>query len=592
MNRSLILSLLSPLILSAASICHAQSGDSPPPPATPPARIDPATEKKVLDLLETLTEQVTNLHAPSNRMRAEMAVADLLWARDEKRARSLFTAALSQLVARIAELDYSDPEVYADISRVTQSRQELLMRIAAHDPELAILGLKQTRLPDNGTRARGSWSFQNEANLELGLASQVVAKDPAAALKLARSSLTRGVSWNVISFLSQLAQKDGAAAKTLYQEIVAKIKDDTPGRNPELANNAWNLLTSFQPPQADEDTYRDLLTTTLGYMLSTNRETQTGMSLAQNAYYQLERIRPLIEKYAPARAAELREWSRTVERTIDPQARMYQELQKISQTGTVDDMLALGARYPPEFQNLLYQNAAWKAFTNGDTARAKEIVEMIPDPVQRRQMLDQIETQTANALEGNNKIVEARRLAEKARTIERKVEVLCQTANELALAEDKKGSLELLNEAKALVAATPPSAFQFKAQLRLAQAYLKLDTDQSFALLQPLVARTNELVAAAAVLDGIDFNYLKDGEWQMPGVNNLGVLVNSLDQTLAALGQTDFDRARTLADQIERPEMRVLVEIDLAQTALGLRPASAPPFGGRIMSGGMMIIRE
>ena len=71
----------------------------------------------------------------------------------------------------------------------------------------------------------------------------------------------------------------------------------------------------------------------------------------------------------------------------------------------------------------------------------------------------------------------------------------------------------------------------------------------------------------------------------MPGVNNLGHVINSLDQTLAALGRIDFDRARGLADQIERPEMRVLIEIDLAQITLGGKPLSMPPFGGRVISG-------
>jgi hypothetical protein len=136
--------------------------------------------------------------------------------------------------------------------------------------------------------------------------------------------------------------------------------------------------------------------------------------------------------------------------------------------------------------------------------------------------------------------------------------------------------LDLLNEAKILLASSPQSAAQLNGRVRLAQAYLKLDPDQSFSVLQPLIVKLNELVAAAAVLDGIDFQYLKDGEWVMPGVNNLGNVINSLDQTLAALGRIDFDRARALADQIERPEMRVLIEIDLAQITLGGKPLNMP----------------
>ena len=586
--------LLTLIVFLGCSICHGQVIQGPiitqfPQPAdsAPTPKVDPETEKKALDLVETLSEQVVNLHASANRIRAESEVADLLWVRDEKRARTLFTAAVTQLASQISELDYSDPEVYNDMQRSALSRQELVLRIAPHDADLAISALQLTRLQsDIRSRYGGNWTANSEANLEMMLANVIAAKDPAAALKLARTSLSRGVSSNVIAFLPTLYQKDAKSAQTLYKEIVGRIKDDNVTRNAELANNAWNLLVSFEPPKADEDTYRDLLTSMLGYILTNDRQTAQGMNLAQNMYYQIERIKPLVDKYAPTRSAELREWSQGVEHTLDPSAKMYQEMRRISEKGTVDDMLALASKYPPEFQNMLYQNAAWKAVTSGDTARAKEIADKIPDPVQRRQVTDQIDNQAARAAEGDNKVVEARRLSEKANTVNRKVDILIQTANTIVNGGgDKKSALDLLNEAKAVLASTPQSAAELNAQLRLAQAYMRLDADQSFAILQPVVVRLNELVAAAVVLDGIDFHYLKDGEWVMPGVNNLGNMVNSLDQVLAALGRIDFDRARTLADQIGRPEMRVLMEIDLVQTALGVKNPSNQAFSMRGLSG-------
>ena len=157
--------------------------------------------------------------------------------------------------------------------------------------------------------------------------------------------------------------------------------------------------------------------------------------------------------------------------------------------------------------------------------------------------------------------------------------------------EQDQNFFELLNDGKVLLASTPQSAAQLRAQLRLAQAYSRLDRDEAFAILQPLIVKLNELLAAAAVLDGIDFRYLKDGEWEMPGANNLGAIVNILDQTLANLGRADFDRARKLADQLERPEVRTMIEIDLAQVTLGGKPMSNNQgFGGRVISGNMIMM--
>jgi hypothetical protein len=327
----------------------------------------------------------------------------------------------------------------------------------------------------------------------------------------------------------------------------------------------------------------------LANILSIDRQTQQGMNQAQNMYYQIERITPLVEKYAPARSAELREWSRGIEKTIDPNAQMYQELRRVSEKGTAEDILALASKYPPEFQSLLYQNAAWKAVSSGDTARAKEIAEKIADPVQRRQVIDQLDNQAARTSEGDNKAVEARRLAEKANTINRKIEILLQSAMALAT-NDKKAALDLLGEAKSVLASTPQSAAELNAQIQLIQVYLRLDPEQAFGQLQPLVVRLNDLVAAAVVLDGVDYRYLKDGEWVMQSGNALCNLVMSLNRMLAGLGRIDFDRARTLANQIGRPEMRVMMEIDLVQTTITGKPNMNPIFfSGRMVSNGVFI---
>jgi hypothetical protein len=599
MHRPFVLLLLA-VVLFASHAAQAQTTEEPSasPTPSPSPTIDPATEKKAFELLESASEQAVNLHAPSNRIRASCAIADLIWSRDEKRARALFNAAVSQLATRISEIDSGDVEGYQEMSRLEPLRQELITRIATHDAELALAALRQTRLPLGNTRGSsnyssqslGQWNPQNESNLEMNLALLIAAKNPETALKLARASLARGMNWNLIPFMTQLYQKDAKAGQALYQDIVTKLKSDNLARSPDSANNAMQLLSSFQPPQADEDTFRDLLSTVIGAMLSIDRSTSNGIGMSQNFYYQIERMQPLIEKYAPARAAELRNWSQTVERTLDPQTKMYQEMQRISQNGTVDDMLALANKYPPEFQNLLYQNAAWKALSDGDPARANEIIDMVPDPLQRRQMHDQIEAQTANAAKDGGKLAQARALVEKANSVNRKIELLVNMANDFADAADKKSALDLLSDGKVLLASTPQSAAQLRAQLRLAQAYSRLDRDEAFGILQPLIIKLNELLAAAAVLDGIDFRYLKDGEWEMPGANNLGVIVNVLDQTLAILGRADFDRARKLADQVERPEVRTMIEINLAQMTLGGKPMSNQGFGARTVSGNMIMM--
>jgi hypothetical protein len=75
MFRRLALVALSLLLLFLPRTALAQEFVGAPPQDEKPA---PAIEKKAFDLLETISEQVANLHSPSNRIRAECVIADLL----------------------------------------------------------------------------------------------------------------------------------------------------------------------------------------------------------------------------------------------------------------------------------------------------------------------------------------------------------------------------------------------------------------------------------------------------------------------------------------------------------------------------------
>lgn len=546
------------------------------PPAASDRKPEPAIEKKAFDLLETIADQAENLHSPANRVRVECTVADLLWTRDEKRARSLFKSAIEQLIALIGDLDYGDQEVYQALSNINQQRQEIITRLGGHDPEMALTFLRQTRVKAGDAR----WNSVNETNLEMNLARLLVAKDQARALQIARANLANGVTWNLISFLSELQQKDPKESQALYEQMVARIKDEDLLTNMDHAGSAWNLLSSFQPPLVSEETYRELMTTLINNALAITPANQSGINLAQNLNSQLNSSMPQIEKYAPSRVSELRQWSQGLERYLDPSTRMYQEMNQLSQNGSVDDMLAAASKYPEEYKNQAYQNAAWKAFSTGDTNRARQIIkDLVSDPIQRHQILDQFDNQSLYKAVEENRIAEARQLLGKLRTVEQKVQTFTQLADRLATKGDKKLALELLNEARSFADSAPQNAGQMAAQIQLARSYSSLDIDQSCAILQPVIVKTNELVAAAVVLAGFNSRYHQDGQWTMQGGSNLGNLISNLDQTLSTLASSDFERAKALADQLERQEIRLMIQLDLAQVALGGK-FSKPSMGG------------
>jgi len=75
-------------------------------------------------------------------------------------------------------------------------------------------------------------------------------------------------------------------------------------------------------------------------------------------------------------------------------------------------------------------------------------------------------------------------------------------------------------------------------------------------------------------MDGFENRYLKRGEWMINGGSSLANVVSSTRNTLAQLAKFDFERAETLSDQLERPEIRLMAQLDIVQAVLNI-PASS-----------------
>jgi hypothetical protein len=96
--------------------------------------------------------------------------------------------------------------------------------------------------------------------------------------------------------------------------------------------------------------------------------------------------------------------------------------------------------------------------------------------------------------------------------------------------------------------------------------------------MQSLLPKLNELVDASAKLDGLERRYLRNGEWNMTGEGILGELLTGLAHNAAYFARCDFDRAVSMASQFERPEIRIMAQLKLAQGILA-GPAKPLPFG-------------
>lgn len=521
-----------------------------------------AVRKKAMKLLESVAGQVGSLRLAENRARIGSNVAELLWDHDEQRSRSLFAAVQEDIRSGFNDADPDDSARTNTLQVFARLRRDTLDRIAKHDPGFALEFLLATR-PQADPPLPGL--LRAERDLELRLASQIAAKDPQLTLKLGRESLAKGFSADLWPVLSQLLKKDKEAALSFYNAIVDKLKSANLARDPQAIWLALRLARFFQPPEADEQVYRELI----GILLESALASGCATASEYDSTYlcrEIGSIFPKMEKYYAPRATGLRRWALEGQSGEGLRTAESQRVAEIIDEGTIEEILALAPKHP-EMQNRIFWSAMSKAEYAGDISRARQIASDVPDERQRRSMLAHLDGDQEWSSMSDQKLAELQQLVTSLRRPVERIEFLLQVVSRMR-ENDRKTALELLSQADQIISSIKPGTEQLGGQMRLALMYCSWKSDRGFAIMESLIPRLNELVAAAATLDGFENNYFRDGEWTMTAAGRIGELLTGLAQNAGYFGWRDFDRSVTLANQFERPELRLMAQLKIAQGVL------------------------
>ena len=452
------------LILSAVTVIRAQD---PATQLTPTgAQTDEqqkekeAAEEKATALLEQIVGEVQLLKLPENRIRVQIAAADMLWKRNEARARSMFSLAGDGVAELIRGTDVNSQRWAA------QLRQELVLSAAQHDAPLAYQLLAATQsltpTPDAGSDFRRP---RADANLEQSLLAQVAALDPRLAAQKVDEALASGQYPNALTqVISALQSQDKEAATKLTAKVVSKLQTENMLANVQAQMLALSLLragastasgtqaaanqpaadqanpnsatasraSSIAPPVLAEAAYKDLLNTVIDAALRATRQpansqggqgggrgrgnfgaSQTpsqspltdGQIEQQNARRLLgglQTLLPQIDQYLPSRGTAVR--NKMTELGMGNNQRMaFNQVSTLMQQGTADSLLAAAPAAPPAMQSRLYQQAAQKALDKGNVDQARQIANDHLDGTTRDRMLQRVDFQLiAKKVEADN----------------------------------------------------------------------------------------------------------------------------------------------------------------------------------------------
>jgi hypothetical protein len=288
---------------------------------------------------------------------------------------------------------------------------------------------------------------------------------------------------------------------------------------------------------------------------------------------------PTFERYYGRRAASLKSWTPNDEDAPASEP-WWQQINELTEKGTVDEILAFVEKYPDSKYQLSYP-AVRKAEAAGDYARARQLATDLGGEWQSKLLLAQIAQDEKKSLVNPEDPASVQQTLSTFGTNEKRIDFLVEMAIRIS-GKNRRAALALLDQAGQIVDLFKPGKLQFAGKIWLAMLYSHLKSGRGFEIMETLMPKLNELVTASAALDGFEHNYLSDGEWNMTGEGMVGGLLTALSQNVGYFAWLDFDRSVTLASQLERPELRLMAQLKIAQSVLSEPPSLAAIFQPRL----------
>ncbi len=511
------------------------------------SKSQPALEDQAYLLLDQVLAGIGSLKLPENRARLQMMAADLLWKRDSERARSLFLQAAGDVVELGQQSAGKGNEPFSRYQSFAELRQELILTAAQHDAVLAYELFRKTKLKKDELAEAGRG--KNESYIEQLLLAEVSQIDPKFALSKAEEMLDRrAYPLAITAALAQLQKQDERAATQLTEKLLGSLRAEVLLKSYEAINLTLELLragpgTSEAPTgsmaQLSVSAYRRLLETAATAVLQPSPNTVQRQNASspkldqQNARDLLLNLRPLlpqIEQHLPERYQALRQKMSELKNAHSG----FDSLTYLTQHGASNNLLTAASTAPPADRDRLYQQAAFKAVDEGNLDSARQIANDQLDSEMRAEVFGRI------------------------------------AAQEQVRKDNPEHSGQQLTEAYMLVAGRATNYEQRQNKLQVIRVLGVSDPARTFELLQSGIDQLNELISAAATLNGFEVEMFVSNEMTLPGNGQLGAMVVRYGQELALLASSDFRRAVAVAEQFQYPEASLFARLSIVEAALDL----------------------
>lgn len=563
-------------------------------------------KEKGLALFAEAENLMQQIRTPATRIRSQLQAAQMLWELDEKRASKFLNDAASGLTELLATFDSMDQSYMIEYSGITQLRHEILQFMAARDPDAALSFLQASKLPGNPYGNKREMESQDNA-LELMIADQIVARDPKRAFELARKKLKTGYSHNLINTIVLMKRKDAELATQLANELVGKLLQEQLLKQPEAANLSVGLIYSCRSrevtgprtnrrgaffveqllsPESCRDLLQKAFDTAMSFTPPVGNTYAPERDAASNLLRSLQQLGAQLNETIGGGQASVEKKFNDLNAAANPYQSMF-HLAAVQMNGSVEEAVQAIEKAPEEVREQLYFQLANTAAARGDGEGARKIInEHVSNPYQRRQALANLDQQEMYQAMSRGKAEDALKAIALLRTPRERANMLMQIARVIGPGYKRSAAINLLDQARNLLAPglQAQDQEQMNALIELARAFARYDVKRAFDIVDPLIDQFNELCAAGRALQGFGLEYYKNEELEMINGNNLTSIAINLSSALGTLALINFERAKTSADRLRLPEVRLRAYLDIAQrTIQPTRRTNEWGGGGRII---------
>jgi hypothetical protein len=555
-------------------------------------------EKKALAFLEQLISDSASFTLAENRVYVQAKAVELLWKHDETRARAIARDVMSQIAAFNSELTSAgEQDIYLPSiqmlarrsGHIGSMRNQLVRFLSSADSKFALEFLRATRRPDTADSRMGGDRNQ-EKYIEYQLAAQVAGSDPQLSFQMAEELIRNGLNYQVFSILNNLRNKDPQLGARLANDIVEKIKttdllsgyDNINFTNQMLsylksqmaqAANAQKGSSVSPLPMPDaQQAYRDVLNSYVSAALKLTSRTLVNPQEADKGRNLLRTIKgflPDVETHLPSRAVALRAKLKEFDDVMyySPQDKYYEEYNQKIQNKSSQELMSMASNAPQEVRDFIYQQAVQRAVDAGDKEAARKIArEHLPNQSYANQIIANSERQSAERAVGEGKYDEALRLLTQFGLEQDKASTLARWASSALAKGDEKTALRLLEEARGMLGVKVQTRQQLNAQSSIAVAYLKINPEVSFELVERAIERLNEVIAAQLELNS--FNGGREGEQFIGSGEISSVHAINFNYIGTELMRKDFDRTVSLLDRWQLKEAKIMTSLGALQNLL------------------------